>query len=121
MLAAGFAVFAVLGVGGHMSAPMSTVSVAPMLTLSPVVVAAASARSRPERVRTIVGAGASAAVLVRDSGVPRLDPPDPWSSLTDPAFAASVSAGMPVWAAAALAAHAPTALGSPMKLTNLER
>jgi hypothetical protein len=121
LLAAGLAVFAVLGVGGHMSTRMSTLSAVPMLTLSPVVVAAAAPRSRPERVRTIFGAGAGAAVLVRDSGVPGLDPPDPWSSLTDPAFAASVSAGMPVWPAAALAAHAPTALGSPMKLTNLER
>ncbi len=119
LLAAGLAVFAVLGVGGHMSASVSTLSAAPMLTFSPVVVAAAAPRSRPERVRTIVGAGA--ATLLRDAGVPRLDPRDPWSSLTDPAFAASVSAGMPVWPAAALAAHAPTALGSPMKLTNLER
>jgi hypothetical protein len=125
LLAAGLAVFAVLGVGAHVTAPMSTtmsvsaLSAAPLLTLSPVVVAAAAPRIRPERIRTIVGAGSR--MLVRDSGVPGPDATDPWSSFTDPAFAASVSAGMPVWPAAALAAHPPTSLGSPIKLTNLER
>jgi len=125
LLAAGLAVFAVLGVGAHVTAPMSatasvsTLSAAAKLTLSPVVVAAAPPRVRAERTRTIVGAGSH--MLVRDSGVPGPDATDPWSSFTDPAFAASVSAGMPVWPAAALAAHPPTSLGSPIKLTNLER
>ena len=112
LLAAGLAIFAVVGVGGHVPA-MS------VLTLSPVVIAAAAPRPRPEGVRTIVGAGTP--VMIRNAGVPPLDPKDPWGSLGDPGFAASVSAGMPVWAAAALAAHPPTAMGSPMTLTNLQR
>ena len=87
------------------------------LSLSPVVVAA----SPPAAVeRTIVGVRSPA--LVSDSVLSANAPAGPWGPTADPAFAASVT-GMPVWAAAVLAAHSPPAgFPSPrLKLTNLER
>lgn len=108
LLAAGLVLAAAFGTRGPASA----------LTLAPVVVAAA--RHPVERARTIIAAGAP--VLVRDSSLLGADNSDDWSPLNDPAFAASLSPGMPVWPAAVLAAHAPATLGSPqLKLTNLER
>lgn len=107
LVAAGLIVMAALGGRG---------SVSPV-ALTPVVVAAAP--HPVERARTIVAAGAP--VLLRDSEAPDADDPAAWSPLNDPAFAASVSTGMPVWPAAVLAAQPPATLSSPMKLTNLER
>jgi len=50
------------------------------------------------------------------------DDPDWESSLGDPALAASVAGGMPVWPAAVLASRPPRSWGAPeMKLTNLQR
>jgi len=89
------------------------------LALTPLVVAAPTPRI--ERRHVFLAAGAPP-VLVNDSGaVPEMDPRT-WSPLNDPAFAASVTSGMPVWPAAVLAAHAPAPLGSPqLKLTKLEQ
>jgi predicted anti-sigma-YlaC factor YlaD len=92
--------------------------VPPALALSPLVVATAPP---VERTRTIVASGA-APVLVSDSEPDMGADPGAWSPLTDPAFAAAASSGLPVWPAAVLAAHPPTPLGAPqLKLTNLER
>lgn len=107
LVAAGLVVVSALGGRG---------SVAPV-TLTPVVVAASP--HHVERARTIVAAGVP--VLVGDSEMPGADDPAAWSPLNDPAFAASLSTGMPVWPAAVLAAQPPATLSSPMKLTNLER
>ncbi len=107
LVAAGLVVVSALGGRG---------SVSPM-TLTPVVVAASP--HPVERARTIVAAGEP--MLVRDSELPGADDPAAWSPLNDPAFAASLSTGMPVWPAAVLAAQPPATLSSPMKLTNLER
>jgi hypothetical protein len=83
----------------------------PMLALAPMIVAAAPPPVAAAR-RSIVPGGI--AVLVDDS-LP-LGEANAWAPLASPAFAASMSTGMPVWPAAVLAAHAPQ-----LKLTNLER
>jgi anti-sigma factor RsiW len=107
LVAAGLVVMSALGGRGTV----------PPVRLTPVVVAAAPHPA--ERARTIVAAGAP--VPVPDSELPDANDPATWSPLSDPAFAASVSTGMPVWPAAVLAAQPPATLSSPMKLTNLER
>jgi anti-sigma factor RsiW len=108
-LAAGLVVFAAMG------RPASTRA---RLELRPLVVAAPTPRI--ERRHVFLAAGAPP-VLASDSNAPDVDPRD-WSPLNDPAFAASVTSGMPMWPAAVLAAHAPAPLGSPqLKLTKLEQ
>jgi anti-sigma factor RsiW len=87
----------------------------PLVALTPVVVAptpsisvasAIAPRGMPRAMRILV-----------DDSLPIDDPQGiPWAPLDNPAFAASVSSGMPVWPAAVLAAQAPQ-----LKLTNLER
>jgi anti-sigma factor RsiW len=83
---------------------------APVIAFAPIVVApapvVASRSIVPQGMRIQVGDSVPVEAL---QGIP-------WSPLDNPAFAASVSSGMPVWPAAVLAAHAPQ-----LKLTNLER
>src|SRR6185312_11247637 len=96
----------------------------PAPALRPVVVAASPpapvlAHAPRTTSGTIVGIGAP--VLVDDTIMGADASGGPWGQLTDPAFAASVT-GMPVWAAAVLAAHSPPGFPTPrLKLTNLER
>ncbi len=126
--AAGLAAAAFLGVAAsnHSSAPSTAgITGAPLtsdaLTLAPIVALAASpAETRSHRITGSIRSLHGMRIFT-DSGLADSEP-ESWAPLAGPAFAASVTSGMPIWPAAVLAARIPASMATgQLKLTSLRR